>query len=256
MVFITLLGAMALPLYVLGTAAEPSDQALPEPVGQGVRTLSYIASARSSFLHLNAIFRIAIPLLLVLPILAVFHVLRETARKIALLATVSAGLSILGSIALAQVGYSLVGLSDQFTMASAEVDKAATVASANGLIGTLGLGEAISGVLLFSWILATSLLFQSKHLFRRWVAVLGIFAALGTLHGSGTILATIVGMSWSAFFFSYLVFTPFFFVFLVWSSVLGYNIYTMGTKETTNPSLPQKTNGAKFVLSGSGGVPA
>ncbi len=231
MMLITLLGIVAFPLYFLGTAAEPSDQVLPESVGQGVRTLSYIASARSYYIILNAISRLWIPLLFVLPVVATFHLLSGTARKALVLATASAGVSIIGSIALAQVGNSLVGLSDQFALASNEVEKAAIAASAISLVGVLGLGEVFSGILFFSWMLITSLLFRSRNLLGRRLPILGLFAALvGPLYGSITILATIVSMSWSAFFFSYLIFTPLFLVLLVWSSFMGYKLYKMDSQ--------------------------
>ena len=242
LVLATLLGVVAFPLYILGTLSEPSDEVLPESVSQSVKTLTYIASARFSYLYLTAIVRIGIPLLFVLPVLAIFLVLRETARKSVLLATVSAGLSIIVSIALSQVGYSLVGLSDLYTTAASEVEKAAIVASAGGLIRTLGIGEGISGMLFFSWVIITCLVFQSRNLFRRWVALLGVFAALGSpLYGSVTILATIVGMSWSAFFYSHLIFSPLFLIFLAWSSVMGYNLYRMGANEAIN-SGSSRTN--------------
>ena len=196
-----------------------------------MRTLSYIAAARSTYLYLNAIFRIVIPLLFVLPVVSIYLALKETARKSVLLATGLASLSLIGTIALAQIGYSLVGLSDQFTKASSEAEKAAAVASAGSMIRTLGIGEGLSGILLFLWILIVSLVFRSRNLFRPWVAFLGVFAAAVPLIGSVTILVTIVGMSWSAFFYSYLIFTGFFFVLLVWSGVLGYNLYRMGTKK-------------------------
>ena len=229
----SLIGVVALagigfPLYLAGTSAEPSSAA---SLSSNEATLTYIASARLFYLILNGIFRLGIPLLLVPAVLAAHLALKPFHRTGMVIATGFAGATIVVGLALAPIGFSLVGLSDSYMAAPTGPERAAVAASAAPSLRTLAAGEVLCGVLLFGWILITSLIGR-KRLFPVWMSSLGIAASVGgPLLSSLSMLLTLILLSFSAFFFSYLIFTPLFFLPLGWFIAFGQKLYKLGRKE-------------------------
>ena len=221
MILVPVLVVIALPSFGTGTLAE---KPVPESLGQAVRDMSYIVGQESNYDFLNGIFHVGIPLLLVLPVFAVYHELKKsTNKRQATATTVLGGLSIATSVALAPFGYLLPGYSDSYALATSEAQRASLVSSGGFAITLMGVGEVVSAFLLFGWIFSVSLMLLSSRRFRPWISYLGMVGSMmGPLVGGLLILGTIVAQSWSAFFFTYILWSPFFFLTFVWFIILGY----------------------------------
>lgn len=222
----TILYIIAIPLFGAGTTAEPFA---PESLGLAVRDMIYLHAQPSTYSYLNGIYHLALPLLLVPGVMATYLALKEADRRPVRNASILAGLSMVISLALAQVGYWLVNLSNSYMATTDTAQQASIAASADVAIRILGVGEVVSGFLLFGWILVTSRVASSQGLVSSRVMYLGYFGAFGgPFLGALTILFTVVVQSWSAFYFAYPIFTPFFFIWFIWFPVFGLKLFRLG----------------------------
>lgn len=221
----------ALPAFAAGLTAENTGvfAGMPKPVseslGRIVRDLSYIYGYESTYDFLNGIFHVAIPLLLVAPVAALYQAMKSLDRGLAAKATLLGGLSVVTSAALAPFGYTLPAYSDSYVLATTQVQRVSILSSSGFALATLGWGEVLAAFLMFGWIVSVSWILLSHRVFNPWISYLGIAGGIvGPLLGGLVILSTIVLRSWSAFFFTYLLFFPPP-VTLAWFVVMGYKLF-------------------------------
>ncbi len=231
-VLVALSVVVAVPSFEAGLTAETTGvfAGMPKPVseslGQTIRDLSYIFGYESTYDFLNGVFHVLIPLLLVAPMAALYQALKSIDRGLATKATALGGLSIVTSVALAPLGYTLPAYSDSYALATTQVQRASIVSSSGFAITTLGLGEVLGAFLMFGWIVSVSWILLSHKVFSSWISYLGIASGVvGPILAGFAILGTVVLQSWSAFFFTYMIFTPFFPVTLAWFVVMGYKLF-------------------------------
>jgi hypothetical protein len=216
LILIPTLVVISLPFFLLGTMSETGN------------TLTSIPRQEPTYYLLNIIYHIAIPLLLLLSILALYFRFKTLKPKLAATGTTFGILSVSVALSMAVFGFLLVAYSNSYVSSAGSGAQGTTsiVSSAHLVILILGVGEGISAFLTFCWILSISLIILFMKTFRSWIAYFGIAGAFaGPLFGGYIILINMVAPGFNTFFYTYFIFSvPGLFVTLPWFVIFGYKL--------------------------------